>query len=181
MKKINNQRGVGMVEVLISLIILAIGVLGYVALQLRAVDASSEALNRAQAITMMRSLTESIRANIKAQDTYPEKVREYTNYSASTTAPTSCFNTPCTSVQLATFDAYQAAKAAFGLGMKLAMTNCPGTSSAVIKRQCLFAAWGNTNLTVSGSGATSTLDYSNCMSSNGVYNSLSTCMMMEAY
>lgn len=40
------QAGVGLLEVLVALILLAIGVLGYVALQLRAMDASSEALSK---------------------------------------------------------------------------------------------------------------------------------------
>lgn len=171
-----------MIEVLVALILLAIGVLGYVALQVRAVDASGEALNRAQAMMIMRGLTENMRANIAGQDTYPQEVRAYTGYSASTTAPDTCFNTVCTPSQLAAFDAYQAARAAFPLGMKLTMAVCPGVpTAAASKRQCLFAAWGNTALTVSGSGATSTASYSDCMSSAGVYESQATCMMMEAY
>lgn len=44
----------GLLEVLVALILLAIGVLGYVALQLRAMDASSEALSKSQAILVMR-------------------------------------------------------------------------------------------------------------------------------
>jgi len=40
------QAGVGLMEVLVALLLLAIGVLGYVALQLRAIDASSEALTK---------------------------------------------------------------------------------------------------------------------------------------
>ena len=43
----------GLLEVLVALILLAIGVLGYVALQLRAMDASSEALSKSQAILVM--------------------------------------------------------------------------------------------------------------------------------
>ncbi|HEY4713949.1 MAG TPA: prepilin-type N-terminal cleavage/methylation domain-containing protein, partial [Aquirhabdus sp.] len=41
-----SQRGVGMVEVLVAMVLLAIGVLGYAALQVRAVEATGEALNR---------------------------------------------------------------------------------------------------------------------------------------
>ena len=42
------QKGVGLVEVLVALLLLAVGVLGYSILQIRAVDASSEALSRSQ-------------------------------------------------------------------------------------------------------------------------------------
>ena len=41
-----HQKGVGLIEVLVALVLLAVGVLGYSILQLRAVDASSEALSR---------------------------------------------------------------------------------------------------------------------------------------
>ncbi|MFH4043618.1 prepilin-type N-terminal cleavage/methylation domain-containing protein, partial [Acinetobacter baumannii] len=43
------QAGVGLIEVLVALILLAIGGLGDVALQIRAMDASSEALTKSQA------------------------------------------------------------------------------------------------------------------------------------
>ena len=57
------QAGVGLIEVLVALILLAIGVLGYVALQIRAMDASSEALTKSQAMIVMRGLAENIRTN----------------------------------------------------------------------------------------------------------------------
>ena len=51
-----NQKGVGLVEVLVALLLLAVGVLGYSILQIRAVDASSEALSRSQGMLILRSL-----------------------------------------------------------------------------------------------------------------------------
>ena len=69
MKK--NQIGVGMVEVLVALILLAIGVLGYSALQLRAIDAGDEALVKSQSVMLLRGLTESIRVNTQGQGSYP--------------------------------------------------------------------------------------------------------------
>jgi type IV pilus assembly protein PilV len=180
MIKIKSQLGVGMIEVLVALVLLAIGVLGYVALQVRAVDASSEALNRSKAISFMRGLAENIRANTAAQDAYPAAVRSYTAFTATTAAPNpQCFNVTCTPEQLAKFDAYQAALSGFDLGMKITMDNCPGiTTTSLIKRQCLFAAWGNTSLTATDVAA----DYSNCISSTtGIYNAGSTCLMIEVY
>lgn len=56
------NQGVGMVEVLVALTLLAIGVLGFTALQLRAVDATAEANNRIQAMNLARDLAERIRA-----------------------------------------------------------------------------------------------------------------------
>ena len=60
---IKHQKGVGLMEVLVALLLLAIGVLGYTVLQLRAVDASSEALSRSQGMLILRGLAENIRAN----------------------------------------------------------------------------------------------------------------------
>ena len=62
--KINNyQHGVGLVEVLVAMLVLAIGVLGFVALQYRAVEATSESSYRVQAINTARDLAERVRVN----------------------------------------------------------------------------------------------------------------------
>ena len=58
-----NQRGVGLMEVLVSLVILAIAVLGFAALQFRALDAVQEANDRTTAMTLARDLAEKIRVN----------------------------------------------------------------------------------------------------------------------
>lgn len=176
------QAGVGLIEVLVALILLAIGVLGYVALQIRAMDASSEALTKSQAMIVMRGLAENIRTNSVQAGQYPAFVRSYSNFSSTTVAPTSCFNTSCTPSQLAQFDAYQTAKNADQLGIKITMTNCPGvTSTMTLQRQCLFAFWGKTLPVTSTSGSTSTVDVSNCITSSGIYVSNSKCLMMETY
>lgn len=178
MKLQKNNRGVGMVEVLVSLLLLAIGVLGYVAMQVRAIDASTEALTRSQAMLVLRSLAENIRANMVGQSSYPAAVRGYTGYSSSTTAPSSCMNSACTPAQMALFDAYEVARTANNLGIKITMDICPGVASTLVtKRQCLFAAWGNTTISATSTAA----DYSSCMSSAGIYNTSATCLMMEAY
>ncbi len=168
------QKGIGLVEVLVALFLLAIGVLGFVALQLRAYDASSEALSRSQAILIMRGLAENIRANPDAKASYPGYVQGYVAYSSSTSAPTPCINSNCTITQVAQFDAYQAARNANELGLHLTMMTCPGVSTnATLKRQCIYAFWNKTTLTAT--------DASTCMQSNGVYVDGSTCLMMEAY
>ncbi|RZL15425.1 MAG: type IV pilus modification protein PilV [Pedobacter sp.] len=173
MKKIKNQKGVGIVEVLVALLLLAVGVLGYVALQLRAVEASSEALNRSQALVVMRSVTESIRANVAGQSFYPTAMQRYTDYTTATAAPTSCLNSACTPSQLANYEAYESAKMAYEVGIKVTMTDCPGVSTASVKRQCIFGAWGNTAIT--------STSYANCMSNDGTYLPEARCVMMEAY
>lgn len=178
------QKGVGLVEVLVALLLLAIGVLGYSALQLRAVDASSEALTRSQGMMVLRELAEVMRANAVAQTNYPTAVRGYTNITSMPTAPTkACFNPAstamCTPAEMATYDAFMAARTAFALGMNITMDNCPGVPTATtIKRQCLYVAWANTTLSATATAA----NVSACMNTTtGVYITGSHCLMMEAY
>jgi len=171
MKYIRYQAGVGMIEVLVALLVLALGVLGYVAVQLRAIDASAEALTKSQAILVMRGLAENIRSNPVAMSTYPAQVQSYIGYSSSTSEPTTCLNSVCTPEQMATYDAYSAAKNADQYGMKLTMDDCPGvTTSISMRRKCLYTFWGNTTPIIS-----------NCMPTTGTYVSGSTCLMMEVY
>lgn len=175
-----SQQGVGLIEVLVALLLLAIGVLGYSLLQLRAMDASGEALNRSQGMLILRGLAENMRANPLAQNNYPAAVRSYTNITAIPTAPaTVCFNptTACTPAQMATYDAFMAARSAFEIGMNITMDNCPGVGSAPQQRQCLFIAWGNTTLSSTNTAA----NVSECMGATGVYVNGSNCLMMEAY
>ena len=54
MKNINNQYGVGLVEVLVALLLLAVAVLGFSAMQMTAVKATDESLMRTRALTIMR-------------------------------------------------------------------------------------------------------------------------------
>ncbi len=172
------QKGVGLIEVLIALLLLAVGVLGYSILQIRAVEASSEALSRSQGMLILRTLAENMRANPVGQTSYPAAVRAFTNITTSPTTPNpSCSNLVCTPAQMANFDAFMAARSAFDIGMNITMADCPGVSSAPIKRQCLFLAWGNTTLSVTGTVANVTT----CMNTAGVYINGSNCLMMEAY
>lgn len=65
MHKINAQQGIGLAEVLVALLLLSIAVLGFSALQLRAISATDESLVRTKALTLTRNLSEVMRA-------YPE-------------------------------------------------------------------------------------------------------------
>jgi type IV pilus assembly protein PilV len=64
------QRGIGMVEVLVALLIISIGLLGYAGLQLRALSSTEDAHLRSQAIAIAQDLSERIAVNPQALDTY---------------------------------------------------------------------------------------------------------------
>ena len=65
MKVFTYQRGVGLVEVLVAVLLLSIAVLGFSALQMRAITATDESLVRTKSLTVVRNLAEVMRA-------YPE-------------------------------------------------------------------------------------------------------------
>lgn len=56
------QRGVGLVEVMVAVLLLAVAVLGFSALQVRAVSATDESLVRTRSLTLVRNLAEVMRA-----------------------------------------------------------------------------------------------------------------------
>lgn len=65
MKQMSHEQGVGLVEVLVAVLLLSIAVLGFSALQIRAIGATDESLVRTKSLTIVRNLAEVMRA-------YPE-------------------------------------------------------------------------------------------------------------
>lgn len=61
-KILSHQHGVGLVEVLVAVLLLAVAVLGFSALQVRAVSATDESLVRTKSLTLVRNLAEVMRA-----------------------------------------------------------------------------------------------------------------------
>ena len=59
----SGQRGVGMIEILVALLILSIGVLGYAGLQLRALGSTNESHFRVQAMAIAQDMAERIPVN----------------------------------------------------------------------------------------------------------------------
>lgn len=183
------QHGVGMVEVLVAMLLLSIGVLGYVAMQVRAVDATGDASTRTQAMMLLRGLAENIRVmdTPTDQNTYISKVHSYASITASTTAPKNCVTaTACTAAEVADYDAYQTAYAAFKQGIYIDMYACPltaatsgasGVAATNVSRQCLVAAWGKTTPTAPTASTAAT----DCMTQTGSYQPAATCVMLEAY
>jgi type IV pilus assembly protein PilV len=180
-----SQRGVGMVEILVAMLLLAIGVLGYVAMQVRAVDATGDALTRTQAMMLLRGLAENIRVmdTPADQSTYISKVHGYASITSSTAAPKNCVTSTCSAAEVADYDAYQTAYTGFKQGMLVDMYDCPltaatsgasGVAATNVSRQCLVAAWDKTTPTK----GTATTD---CMTPTGSYQPAATCVMLEAY
>ncbi len=127
----HNQQGVGMIEVLITLFILSIGLLGVASLQFVSSFSNSDALNRTQSIIVAQQLAERMRASASmslvgdgmvVDDTYfDDSIYNFANLSCDGNGqayPCYCLTLPadipncnentCTAAQIATFDGYEA-------------------------------------------------------------------------
>lgn len=58
------QRGMSLIEVMVALLVLGIGVMGYAALQLRSVKMSEDTYARSQAMSIAQDAIERVRANV---------------------------------------------------------------------------------------------------------------------
>ncbi|MCJ8161401.1 type IV pilus modification protein PilV [Acinetobacter zhairhuonensis] len=169
----SSQKGVGLIEILVALLVLAIGILGFIALQYRAVEATSEAINRVQAMNIARDMAERIRANRDGFATYKSQTSDPGNQAGFTI---NCMTATCTAANLADFDVAQVTQKASNLGMTVNMLPCVENQDG---RNCLYVAWGDTSATNgNGSGdCTKGTSYNN----GSVGNRPSTCVIMETY
>lgn len=94
MRTLSNRyggRGFSLLEVLVTLVVLAVGLLGVASLQLNSLRYASMSAGRNQAAMFAEDMAERIRANPTA------------NYSASATA-VNCYTIACNAAQRAAFD-----------------------------------------------------------------------------
>lgn len=162
-----NQLGIGLVEVMVSLLILAIAILGFAALQYRAGEATIEAGYRIQAINLARDLSERIRINREEFETYKD---ELSTASKQREASKNCDSEQCTAAELADFDIAQVVAKANVIGMTMNIMQCQNTTN---NRNCIYVAWNDTS-------ATDGENLEDC--TNGVsYNKNSSCLIMETY
>ncbi len=165
MKK--SQQGVGLVEVLVALLVLAIGLLGFIALQYQAVEATSESTARIQAINLARDMAERIRVNREGLADY---ISELADPAEQADFSTDCMTTACTVTEMADFDVAQVVNKAHGIGMSINLIGCQGNNDG---RQCVYIAWGDTAPTDGNTNGDCTTGTS--------YNPASTCLIMEVY
>ncbi len=195
MKGIVAQIGVGLVEVMVALLLLAVAILGYSALQGQAIKATNESFERSQSLVMMRNIAEKIHANPSAIETYET---ELNNMSAVTAPSTQCgldgvaITTLCTPTQLAEAESYKIKFDLQNYDFQIQMHPCPNTggtgsnpASNIMYSYCLISAWGSTTPTI---GTDADVD---CLGSRvvaeddsvtqvgGNYYPKSTCMLME--
>lgn len=153
-----SQKGVGLMEVLVALVLLGVAVLGFVGLQIRAIATSNEAGMNIQATNIARDVAERMRVNREGIA------------SIKTVSTVECDSTACTPAQMANYDYHQVTAHATDLGMVLDVLNCQGFSRP---RQCIYVAWEGTTAT----NGTAKTDCTN----GTAYVSNAKCIIMEVY
>ena len=96
--KRNTQRGSGLIESLISIMVVSIGFLGFAGLQLNGLAAANDSLFRSKAVYLTNQMTDRVRANLPAAN-----AGAYNNFSTQTVPSPGCsISVNCTAAQLAT-------------------------------------------------------------------------------
>ncbi len=109
--RISRTSGFSLIEVLIAVIILAIGLLGIAGLQVTSKRTSFEALQRVTAVMLAQDIVERMRANKAQLSTYTAAA----DVTGTLTAPgTNCTSAACTPAQIVTYDLYQWQQAILG-------------------------------------------------------------------
>ena len=109
MKKFNfNQRGVSLVEILVTLILISIAVLGSASMQVFAKRANNQAMQRTAAAYLAQDLMERMRSNRSSLENYLP-VATLGNGSQGTAPAVDCAAVAanCTSQELAAFDLWE--------------------------------------------------------------------------
>lgn len=172
MPNITHQQGVGLIEVLVAVLLLSVAVLGFSALQLQAIKATEESLVRTQALSVVRGLAENMRANPLHMTAYQDAINRPDSSKAATCKELS---EKCTSEQIATKEANIAVNKLKEYEIEMKMVTCPGTGS-FSEIKCIIAAWGDTKPVMSDDSKDKP-----CATKTGVYNSGSTCVIVETY
>ncbi len=188
---ISSQQGVGLIEVLVSLLLLAVAILGFSAMQLHAVRATDESMARNRALTEMRAGAEMMRANPpEYKNQFQTTLRTlYPKFAGADIenkykeTKVKCLNTICSPQALAEKDATALAYSAQQQDIKVNMIDCPGTGVINVStgatsrsipvnnnRRCFIASWGDTEPTIPS-----------CVTAEGNYTLGATCFVMETY
>ena len=189
------QTGVGLVEVMVALLLLAVAILGYSALQGQAIKSTNESFERSQSLVMMRNIAEKIHANPFAIETYETQINDMDSITAPTTQcglDGGAVTTLCTPVQLAEAESYKIKLDLQNYDFQIQMHPCPNTGGTgadaatnIMFSYCLISAWGDTTATIGSDDETDCLTAQVAAAENvaaqagGNYHSAATCMMME--
>lgn len=170
-----NQQGIGLLEVLVALLLLAVAVLGFSAMQMRAIKATDETLFRSDAMVAVRNIAEDMR--LYPSNDQKQKYKDYIQ-TQPTKQPKDCRKEKCTSDEQMRHNAFESIRLARDSQITLNAYDCPGINASAtntLKKICLVASWGDTEAVMADNSDTA------CIDSSGVYRRGATCFVMETY
>ncbi len=134
------QAGIGMIEVLMAVLVVAIGVLGYAGLQLRALDSTNQAYARSQATLLAQAVVERILANPSSYAYYIDPNNWPTDAPAAQLDQT-CHTGDCTPAGIAAWDVSQLRWQTWNLlpAGRVDVSPCVGS-----QLQCVRVSWNET-------------------------------------
>ncbi len=114
--KVKNMRGVGMVEIMITLLIIAVGLLGLAAMQTQAMRSTTDTLKRTAGLQMATELIERMHMNSAQAVVYQNTFAAYSaacpanpvvQCSAATVNRATVVGAQCNASQMAQYDAWE--------------------------------------------------------------------------
>ena len=138
-RRYNRQRGFGLIEVLITLLVFSVGVLAVAGLQAISKKNNFDSLQRTTAASLAESIIASIRANPVARDKYLVSTTAPLGSRATVSAPTSCYANACNPSEMAAFDLYVWEQALDGAGEILVLgDNATSTGGLASPSACII-------------------------------------------
>lgn len=144
MNRISRASGFSLIEVLIAVIILAIGLLGIAGLQVTSKRTSFEALQRVTAVMLAQDITERIRANKGELSTYTGKPDVTATVPAAAPNP-DCGAATCTPAEMVDYDVYQWQQAILGASETKGGANAGGL---ILPTGCITAGVNTGEVTI---------------------------------
>lgn len=103
----NKSHGVGLIEVLIAMLVIAVGILGFVGLQTTAKRTGYEALQRSTAVYLVNDILERMRSNSTAVFAGSYSVVNLGNNSLGDAAPGCLDAVSCSTLEIANYDLWE--------------------------------------------------------------------------
>ncbi|WP_051786460.1 type IV pilus modification protein PilV [Endozoicomonas numazuensis] len=107
----HNEAGFGLIEVLVSVLIFLVGILGMAGMQAQAVRATQDSLQRSQATWLANEMSERIKVNVSGLESgiYQSTAQTASNNISSYCAgavPRQCIASACNADEMAAFDVH---------------------------------------------------------------------------
>lgn len=174
---IQQERGFGLIEVLVALLLVSVVFFGFLAVQMRAYHTSQDAVIRTHATSLLSTQAQILQGHDESVKQSYQRLFNQLNRSGSSgqmmdyyqkslaAIRLSCHQQACTPADAVNYQAIQSAKVAATHGVRMNVVSCPAG-------RCLLAVWGETKAE-QGEGS--------CINQVGAIHVGARCVMMVVY